>query len=119
MKINLKRAYIEASDKDGYRVLIDRLWPRGLSKVKLHVDEWAKDLAPSQDLRLWFAHKPERFEAFQKKYLEELKGNEAVEEFVKNHKKIQVITLIYAAKELPLSHAPLLQKFLLKKFLNK
>ena len=64
MEIVIKRAYEQASDEDGYRVLVDRLWPRGVSKARAALDEWCKDVAPSPELRVWFGHRPERFEEF-------------------------------------------------------
>ena len=80
--IIIKRAYSPASPSDGLRILIDRLWPRGLSKENAAIDEWAKELAPSPELREWFGHMPERWKEFQKKYSAELKDNDAVNEFV-------------------------------------
>ena len=68
MNVRLKRAYQPAARSDGYRVLIDRLWPRGVSKEQARLDEWAKELAPSSELRRWFGHDPARFEAFRRRY---------------------------------------------------
>ena len=72
MKILLKRIYEDSLSTDGYRVLVDRLWPRGITKERANLDEWDKDLAPSTDLRLWFHHDPNRWEEFSEKYLKEL-----------------------------------------------
>ena len=117
--VKIKRAYEDADEQDGYRVLVDRLWPRGISRTVLHTDEWAKGLAPSPALRKWFGHKPERWEVFQTRYLAELKENEAVQEFVNTHKKHRVITLVYAAKDKAITHALVLQELLQKKFNKK
>ena len=70
--VRLKRAYDPAEPGDGYRVLIDRLWPRGVSKERARLDEWARELAPSTELRTWFGHDPERFAEFRRRYLREL-----------------------------------------------
>ena len=74
MDIRLKRAYEPAAPADGYRVLIDRLWPRGVSREQARLDGWEKELAPSTDLRQWFGHEPGRFEEFRRRYVEELRG---------------------------------------------
>ena len=73
MSVRIKRVYEPPSRADGYRVLIDRLWPRGVSKEKASIDEWARDLAPSDELRRWFGHRPELFEEFKRRYTEELR----------------------------------------------
>ena len=73
MDIRLKRAYEPASPSDGYRVLIDRLWPRGLSKQRAKLDEWEKELSPSTELRTWFGHEPGRFPEFRRRYISELR----------------------------------------------
>lgn len=75
MDIRLKRAYEPASPSDGYRVLIDRLWPRGLSKKRAKLDEWEKELPPSTELRTWFGHEPSRFPEFRRRYISELRRN--------------------------------------------
>lgn len=75
MTITLKRVYDPASSSDGRRVLVERLWPRGIKKSKLTLDEWLKDVAPSDDLRRWFGHDPDRWKAFRKRYFAELDAN--------------------------------------------
>jgi uncharacterized protein YeaO (DUF488 family) len=110
--IQIKRVYDKPSKKDGYRVLTDRLWPRGLAKANAAVDEWGKELAPSTALRKWFAHDPERRTAFEKKYLQELKKNDYVKIFAEDHKAVPLITLLYAVKDPSLAHAPILQHYL-------
>ena len=75
MKIKIKRVYEEPAQDDGMRILVDRLWPRGLTKQKAKIDLWLKDIAPSTELRKWFDHDPEKWEEFRKRYNEELKKN--------------------------------------------
>ena len=95
----IKRAYEAPSETDGFRILVDRLWPRGVSKDAAHIGEWAKDLAPSNELREWFGHDPERWTEFQHKYKTELEANPAVKLFIKEHAHRKAITLVYAAKD--------------------
>ena len=98
--IKLKRIYGPYDKKDGYRVLVDRLWPRGVSKEKAHLDVWLKDVAPSTELRKWFNHDPKRWADFKKKYRVELKKNkEAVLMLKQAKKKNSTITLLYGAKD--------------------
>jgi uncharacterized protein YeaO (DUF488 family) len=111
-KINIKRAYEKSVKTDGFRVLVDRLWPRGLTKEKAAIDEWAKDLAPTTELREWFGHEPELWPEFQKKYKAELKKNEAVDQFIEEHKDKKLITLVYGAKDEAHTHALVLQQYL-------
>ncbi len=115
MNIKIKRAYEKALPSDGYRVLVDRLWPRGISKNDAHLEAWAKDLAPSTELRKWYGHQPERWEEFKKRYRSELSANPAVPEFLDKNKAQQVVTLVYAYREEEYSHALILQEFLQKK----
>lgn len=111
-KFVIKRIYATAEKSDGYRVLVDRLWPRGLKKENAAIDEWAKNLAPSNELRLWFAHKDEHWKVFMEKYKEELKNNKEIEEFIKTHKQKKLITLLFAAKHEQHNHAIILQEYL-------
>ncbi|PID05250.1 MULTISPECIES: DUF488 domain-containing protein [unclassified Sporosarcina] len=104
MPVQIKRVYEDAEKTDGLRVLVDRLWPRGMSKEDAHVDEWLKEVGPSKELRQWFGHDPDKFEDFKKKYKEELKNNEEQQEeleklkdWTKKHKKN--ITLVFGAKD--------------------
>lgn len=97
--VQVKRVYEPASAEDGFRILVDRLWPRGLTKEKVAADLWLKAVGPSTELRQWFAHDPEKWPDFQKKYKAELKGNPAFEQLktaVSTHKKV---TLLFAAKD--------------------
>lgn len=92
-----KRVYEPAAKDDGYRVLVDRLWPRGLTKEKAHVDLWLKEVAPSTELRNWFKHDPEKWPEFQKRYRAELK-REALDSLRKLEKQHKKVTLLYGAK---------------------
>lgn len=99
MEIKLKRIYEPCAADDGFRVLVDRLWPRGLGKDKAGVDLWAKDIAPSGELRRWFGHVPERFEEFAARYTAELQTGEALPALVVRLRGHEVVTLLYAAKD--------------------
>lgn len=98
MNVMLKRAYEPPAKTDGVRILVDRLWPRELSKVKAKIDPWLKDIAPSTKLRQWFGHDPEKWEEFKRRYRAELKNNPALSELqaLSRHRNI---TLIYAARD--------------------
>jgi uncharacterized protein YeaO (DUF488 family) len=110
--IRVKRAYEPPSKEDGLRILIDRLWPRGLSKTTLKLDAWVKHLAPSNALRQWYKHDLEKFDEFHRRYLAELKAQgEAFDELRKTVKG-RTITLLTATKELDLSHATVLRELL-------
>ncbi|MBP8921673.1 MAG: DUF488 family protein [Micropruina sp.] len=95
----LKRIYEPAADEDGYRVLVDRLWPRGISKQRARLDEWAKELAPSTELRRWFGHLPERFEEFTRRYTAELRANPDLSARVADWRTQPRVTLLYGAKD--------------------
>lgn len=96
----LKRIYEPVSKDDGYRVLVDRLWPRGLSKEKAKVDVWLKDIAPSDSLRKWFGHEPSKWEEFEKRYKKELgEKKELLSELKDFEKKHTKVTLLYGAKD--------------------
>ncbi len=93
--------------------MVDRLWPRGVSKERAALDEWLKDVAPSPELRMWFGHKPERFAEFSRKYISELEHNSAAEQ-LKTLAKKEPLTLLYAAKDPKVNHALVLKKFLVR-----
>jgi uncharacterized protein YeaO (DUF488 family) len=99
MDVRLKRAYDPAEAADGYRVLVDRLWPRGVSKEKAQLDEWARELAPSSELRTWFGHDPARFDEFRRRYLEELAAHEATLAELRERASEGTLTLVYAARD--------------------
>ena len=99
MSINLKRAYDEPATSDGYRILVDRIWPRGIVKGELQVDAWLKDLAPSAGLRKWFGHDPTKWDAFKERYARELEQHsDALEQLVARAKAGRV-TLVFATKD--------------------
>jgi len=111
-KIHIKRIYEPAESTDGFRVLVDRLWPRGVKKEKAHVDEWAKDIAPSTEIRVAYGHIPERWEKFKGQYLAELKKNEDIPHYLDKWEEHPVITMLYAAKDEKHAHVLVLQKYL-------
>lgn len=98
MGFTIKRVYEAASPDDGYRVLVDRVWPRGVSKEKAQVDAWEKDLAPSTELREWFGHEPAKFAGFREKYLAELSGNPLLDGLRERGSK-GTVTLVYSAHD--------------------
>jgi uncharacterized protein YeaO (DUF488 family) len=114
MKIAIRRVYEPPAKSDGYRVLVDRVWPRGMTKAAAAVDEWQKELAPSTPLRKWFGHAPEKWAAFKEKYRQELDDNPAVAEFLSGHRDKTLLTLVYGAKDEAHTHALVLQEYLKK-----
>ena len=108
----IKRIYEEPAATDGYRVLVDRLWPRGISKETAHLDEWCKDVAPSTEARRDFGHDPSRFEEFRGRYRAELKASGAVGVLVERLADQPVVTLLYAARDPRFNHAVVLQEVL-------
>lgn len=114
MTVSIKRIYESPGVHDGYRILVDRLWPRGIKKESAAVDLWLKEVAPSSELRMWFDHDPAKWTTFQKKYRLELKNNptwKELRQLVKQHKHL---TLLYAAKDEAHNHAVLLARLLNK-----
>lgn len=100
--IQLKRAYDKPARNDGLRILVDRLWPRGIKKEELRLDAWAKALAPSTQLRKWFAHDPDKWPEFRKRYRTELKhagASKLIRDLVASSKRSNTITLLYGAKD--------------------
>ena len=113
--ISIKRIYDDATDKDGYRVLVDRLWPRGISKQDAKLDEWLQDIAPSTQLRKWFDHQEERFPEFSKRYKAELDLKKTEIEKLKAVAEKRPITLLYSAKNEEFNQAIVLRDYLTKK----
>lgn len=111
--VRLKRAYDHAAPADGRRVLVDRLWPRGVSKENAALDEWAKDLAPSTELRKWFGHDPERWTEFAEKYAQELQAQQAAVRQLRDLARKHTVTLIYAARDEEHNEAVVLRNLLL------
>lgn len=112
--MKIKRIYEEPDKDDGYRVLIDRVWPRGISKEFAALDEWNKKVTPSTELRKWFGHDPERFEEFRILYQEELKYQDEELKRLKSIADKQNLTLLYAAKDPEINHATILLDVLKK-----
>jgi len=113
--ISIKRIYDEPTENDGYRVLVDRLWPRGVTKLRANLDEWDKEVAPSTALRKWFDHKVERFEEFSLRYQEELLLKEEELNRLRTIAKSEPISLLYGAKNSKINHAIVLKNVLTKK----
>jgi uncharacterized protein YeaO (DUF488 family) len=112
-QVKIKRVYEPEEKNDGYRVLVDRLWPRGIKKENLHYDLWAKDITPSTPLRQWYHQDEENhWEEFRKKYVKELVNSSAVKDFIDKVKGQKVVTLLYASKNAAENHALVLQGFL-------
>ena len=97
--IKLKRAYEKPSPDDGFRVLVERLWPHSVSKEEAHLDLWLKDVAPSTELRKWFGHDPEKWKAFQQRYRDELKDHKDALKVLKEKDRAGTVTLVYAARD--------------------
>lgn len=113
--VAIKRAYAEPSDTDGMRILVDRLWPRGTSKAKAHIAAWIKDVAPSKELRTWFAHIPERFPEFRQRYEAELDANpDAIEQLRQAWAGQQRVTLVFGAKDEAHNNAVVLRDYLVR-----
>jgi uncharacterized protein YeaO (DUF488 family) len=114
--LKLKRVYESRSASDGYRVLVDRLWPRGLSKERAHVDLWMKEIGPSDALRKWFGHDPARWTPFRERYWKELEDEQQLvaqlKQVLKEHR---IVTLLYGAKDEEHNQAVALQGFLQKR----
>jgi uncharacterized protein YeaO (DUF488 family) len=109
--IFLKRVYDPYDEMDGCRILIDRLWPRGISKENARLTHWFKEIAPSNELRKWFCHRPELFEEFQKQYIKELQSDEQKQEMIKQIIDQSLngrVTLLYGAKDPVYNHANIL-----------
>jgi len=112
--IKLKRAYEKPARDDGERILVERLWPRGLTKLQAKVDLWLKDIAPSTELRKWFGHDPDRWDEFRRRYQKELRSKDDLIKLLKRKAKAGNITLIYAARDEERNGAMVLKAFLQK-----
>lgn len=113
--LTIKRIYEDASSEDGARILVDRLWPRGMKKERAALDEWAKAAAPSPDLRKWYSHDPAKFQEFRVRYLEELDDSDDAASFRASvYKRLEEgnVTLLYAAKDPSNNHAVILKEWL-------
>ena len=112
MSVRLKRAYEPPARADGYRVLIDRLWPRGVARANARLDEWAKELAPSTELRRWFGHDPARFAEFRQRYVEELSAQEDKLRELRGRARETTLTLVYGARDTEHNDAVVLAELL-------
>ena len=109
-RFRIKRVYELPDRHDGRRILVDRLWPRGLTKEKASIDLWLKDIAPSTELRKWFDHDPERWEEFKERYLDELKGNSEQIQLLKQELDKGIVTLVYGARDEEHNQAVVIQE---------
>ncbi|MCC6139825.1 MAG: DUF488 domain-containing protein [Nitrospira sp.] len=113
-RIAIKRIYEPVDKSDGYRILVDRLWPRGVSKASAHIDLWLKDIAPSTELRQWFNHDPAKWEEFRRRYQAELKEKTTLLATITEQAKTHPVTLLYSAKDEGQNQAVVLRDFLSK-----
>ena len=111
-QVDIKRVYEQAADEDGVRILVDRLWPRGVSKERAALSGWLKDVAPSPDLRRWWHHDPDRFEDFARRYRTELDDNPALKDLLSIVREHDRTTLVYAAKDPAVNHALILRDYI-------
>jgi uncharacterized protein YeaO (DUF488 family) len=111
MEIKIKRAYERPSSTDGFRILVDRLWPRGISKDKAKVEFWPKELAPSTELRRWYGHNPEKWSEFKSLYAAELSGNQELLNKLMEYVRKGTVTFVYSSKEQRLNNAIALKEY--------
>ncbi len=114
-ELGIRRVYDPPSADDGYRVLVDRLWPRGVTRARAALDQWAKDVAPSPDLRTWWDHDPARLAEFARRYRAELDANPAVDALESLRRDHPRVTLLYAARDPEVNHAAVLRDYLLER----
>jgi uncharacterized protein YeaO (DUF488 family) len=112
MDVEIKRVYEQPSDSDGSRILVDRLWPRGLTKEKAHVDLWLKEIAPSTELRKWFGHDPEKWKSFRGRYETEIRDHDDLIGMLQDIAKKGTVTLLYGARDEKHNEALVLKQFL-------
>jgi uncharacterized protein YeaO (DUF488 family) len=112
MNIKIKRVYEPPAGDDGIRILVDRLWPRGLTKEKAAVDLWLKEIAPSTELRKWFGHDPEKWKRFQRRYETQIRRNDELIELLKEKAKQGTVTLLYGTRDEKHNEALVLKRFL-------
>jgi len=110
--IKIKRVYDGYNADDGYRILVDRLWPRGVRKEDANIDEWIKGVTPSTDLRKWYGHDPEKWLEFQQLYFKELESATPLIHYIFEKQVNQTVTLVYAAKDIKHTHAIALKEFI-------
>jgi uncharacterized protein YeaO (DUF488 family) len=110
--LKIKRVYDPASPDDGKRILIDRLWPRGIKKEEAHIDEWLKEISPSNELRKWYSHDPAKWAEFKKRYKKELADKSELLKKIKAEAKKRTVTLLFSTRELELNNAVALKEML-------
>ena len=110
--IKIKRIYDPPTEDDGFRILVDRLWPRGLTKEKAKVDLWLKEIAPSDKLRKWFSHDPKKYEEFKRRYAKELEDKSEILKRIKSESKKGTITILFSAKDTEHNNATVLKELL-------
>ncbi len=110
--IKIKRIYDRASPEDGKRIYIDRLWPRGMRKEEVEIDEWLKEISPSDALRKWFGHDPSKYEEFKRRYTKELEKHHEIIEKIRKEGKKGTISLLFSAKDVEHNNATVLQEIL-------
>jgi len=110
--LKIKRVYDPVSTDDGKRILVDRLWPRGIKKEKARIDEWVKEIAPSNELRKWYSHDPEKWAEFKKRYKQEIAGETERLKKIKAEARKQTVTLLFSSKELERNNAVALKEML-------
>jgi uncharacterized protein YeaO (DUF488 family) len=110
--IRIKRVYDPPEPEDGKRILIDRLWPRGIKKENLKMDEWLKEIAPSDELRKWFSHDPKKYEEFKKRYAKELEDKSGILERIRREAKKGRVTILFSAKDTEHNNAIVLKGLL-------
>ncbi|HUH66607.1 MAG TPA: DUF488 family protein [Syntrophales bacterium] len=116
MTIRVKRAYDPAGPEDGVRYLVDRLWPRGITKENLKIAGWLRELSPSNELRRWYNHDPLRWEEFKARYFAELQGRPKIEKDISELRRHKTVTLLYSAKNREINNAVALKMYLEKEF---
>ena len=112
MKIQLKRAYDPVAATDGVRILVDRIWPRGVTKASARIDTWLKEIAPSTQLRKWFGHDPKKWNEFRKRYRSELKEKSDAIAFIRRQARERTVTLVYSARDREHNQAVVLKEVL-------
>lgn len=112
MTIKVKRIYEGPKKSDGFRILVDRLWPRGMKKDQAAIDLWLKDIAPSDSLRKWFSHDPKKWPEFQKRYAKELTDKQELIDTIKKEAKRKTVTLLFGTKEIEYNNAVALRNFI-------
>lgn len=118
MNIKIKRIYEDADTSDGSRILVDRLWPRGISKERAKLTFWAKDISPSNELRNWYQHDADKWEEFKRRYFKEIESKPDALKLLREHMDSDVVTFVYSSKEVKLNNAAALRAYVIKE-INK